>query len=201
MDVLTREMKSAYKVPPFACADRRELGLTCSCLRSPASPYHLRKPALTSHLSHPTSLTARSMGGQVDELYMVYVVVLVVIIEILRYVFIAARMGDFSAASQVCVCVSAWRSHCEPLLTVLPLHPSSPYPSSWVASPFYGLILLSASSLSLSPSQIDYTPGASLMARAKATAAKVAPKGSPAAKGSPAKGKMAANSKKTPSMH
>ena len=45
-------------------------------------------------------------------------------------------------------------------------------------------------------SQIDATPGASLVARAKATAAKVAPKA-----GSPAKGKMAANSKKTPAMH
>ena len=75
----------------------------------------------------------------VDDLYMVYVVALIVLVELFRVLFISVRMGDFASAA----------------------------------------------------SQIDYNPGATLMAKV----ARVSPAKSPAQK------KMAASSKNTPSMH
>ena len=74
----------------------------------------------------------------VDELYMAYVVGLIVIIEIFRTVFISVRMGEFGSAA----------------------------------------------------SQIDYTPGASLVAKAKAMQAKQAGKVAPAKGKTPAKKSM-----------
>ena len=73
---------------------------------------------------------------QVEELYMAYVVGLIVLVEVLRYLFISVRMGDFASAA----------------------------------------------------SQIDYNPGATLMAKVKARG-QVSPAKSPAQK------KMAAMSK------